>query len=282
MRKNTLIIFYLIFIINISYAESLIKLSDDSGNPVEYAYVRIVELNKVYISNESGIVRIKPDTVINDFTLDIRALRIRDTLISINLINQKQINIILKEDNIVLPEFEISYSAKSKVRKKGFTNKFLTGALVFKPSDTTVWFATHIDNDRNIELNKVFIHVRYLRSDTFYLGFNILLPDTLGMPDEHILSTDIITPVADNGWVSVDLSNHRIFLDKDFFIKVAFYSELERISDKKDRIGFSNIEFSAKFPIIPSKTLFKLTKDSDWEELFLNPVVYVNYVELLD
>lgn len=268
-----------------------IHLSDQNGSPVAHAVVHAKELNRHYISNEKGVVKLETKAKNKKLSLAISSLRIRDTTISCIFFPEVSCTkIVLQEEIYTMPEFQYEMKLKRLQRRAGYRRLVAPGSIVFGENDSIAGleFITLIENTRPIMLEEMALNIRFFRSDTFYVGFNIRKLDTTGTPapGKKVLPTDILLPVVDRGRVVADLSDHNLVIGGKYFLSFTVLSPsymIERnLKVRKGRIMMDNIEIGALPAFGNSKTWFRYPGNETWEhDEFMNPMISCRYREVL-
>lgn len=275
-RKIYISFLFFLCAFHFSYGQYLIKLSDEDGRPVEYAVVTIKEMNRTFISNEKGEIHLKTDLAFNKFTFEINALRIQDTIITIPVENNI-VKIVLKEQRFLLPEFYVDYENKWELKKVGPKSLFATLPMTHRPSDTLIKVATLFENNKKIVLKEIKIHIRNLQTDTFYIGFNIMSQDANGLPGKNILSSDIVVPIVEKGWYSLDISDYNLVLNENYFLSYTKYSDIYS-EDIDSKIYIPNISVSVKI-FRASKAWYKYPNSTKWNYFAAKPMINSIFME---
>ena len=219
----TLILCLLVSLFSFSQEIEMTGLLVDSetNNPIEFANIGVVNKNKGTVSNLDGEFKIKFS---KEFAAD--SLTISHVIyntVKIPIKDSKGLVISLEPNENKLPEVLLT-SRKKRNRKIGVKsyNPLLWVGTVSKEMDIIESAKQiKIPNNKTVSVTDVNFYLRRgFDSDSAYIRINFY-SDLDDKPGERIIFQDIIQrKLIDQGWVNIDLSNHFVYLEEDFFVGV--------------------------------------------------------------
>uniref|UniRef100_UPI00404B15D5 carboxypeptidase-like regulatory domain-containing protein n=1 Tax=Flavobacterium sp. TaxID=239 RepID=UPI00404B15D5 len=200
----------------------------ETKEPIEFVNIGILNKNKGTVSNQKGTFQLE---VSDDYLKDSLTIsHINYKTITIPIENFKNKSIFLESKTNEL--FEVVVSNKKKRTRK-------IGVKTYNP---LLWLGgisddkDIIENAQRINVPKGLVRVKkvniYLRrgfdSDSSFVRINFYKnvndePDEL-IVFENILQKKQIKP----GWLQVDLSDHAVFIEEDFFVGIEFIPDFEK------------------------------------------------------
>lgn len=200
------------------------KVKNKNGEVLSYANIGIKGGKLGTVSTVDGNFSISiPDSLLND-SLTFSSIGFKDkSFIISSIISKKDIQIVLDEKIILLPEIRIS-NTKLKQYKLGITGRT---PMIFIPSKS-YQKTDIIEQARLIHLGKP---AKLINANLFVISesmkevsirFNFYALEN-GLPGKRLIEKTIIRKsILKKGWFSIDLKEDNIYLDEDFVVSFEY------------------------------------------------------------
>lgn len=219
-----------------SYSGSVYE--ENSTTPIPYAIVKVQHKNIGIVSNESGKFNLSNQGIDAGDSIIVTCLGYKPKFFSVNEW-ENDMNIYMTPDPIQLSEAKIS-AKRAKEVKIGITNGGTKS--LFIPLFTKKEFST--DNligreigtifniEKNCSINGIHIYVASNKYDSIKMRA-IFYSVENGLPKDIIVNRDIIFNVSEkNGWVNIDISQHKIQFNKGQQIALTLMTLYETNKDQ--------------------------------------------------
>lgn len=224
MRFTSLLLYFVVFSQSLMvYAQSIRGhvIDKNSGEPIPYVNIGIVEKNFGTISNDAGLYKLtfskhqlKDYILFQHVSYEPKAILVEDLI--------KGTDVYLEERVSALNEV-IIFSKATKRKKIGIRthNPLLWGGLGIGEEDIYE-IAQEIKTNRTLRLVDFNIFLR-IYQDSLPFKYRIKLYKSAdGVPGDIIINDNIIIDGVVSGWNTVDLSPYNIVIKGDFFVSIEF------------------------------------------------------------
>lgn len=229
MKRNllaTILTHILVLSTSVAFSQSLVigQIKNQKGEALAYANIGIKRGKLGTISATDGRFSISIlDSLLND-SLTFSSIGFKDKSFMISSIaNKKDVQIILEEKIISLPEIKIS-NVKLKQYKLGITGRT---PMIFIPS-SSYQKNDVIEQARLIKLKKpakiinanIFVLSESMKEVSIRLNFYAV---ENGMPGKRLVEKSIIRKATlKKGWFSIDLKEENIYLNEEFVVSFEY------------------------------------------------------------
>ena len=264
MLKKTILALIFLHFMSTAFSQHVLegKLLDMDGVAIPFATVGIYEKGIGTITEQDGSFSLELTDSLVDDLITFSAIGYEQRSIALSqLSNQRTLAIQLKESITELEEVVVSASfsgiRKYQMKPKGnFT--FNTGTMRLDNDKNGGAMALLIENDQApMLIGKARLMIRHNSLEKFKVRLRFMSVDsTNGAPGYDLISKDLIYESdLRSGWLKVDLSKERIWLNQESFFLVfewimdaAIRNELqeqllEHVSDSPDAVSESTMEW---------------------------------------
>ncbi|MCZ2845348.1 MAG: carboxypeptidase-like regulatory domain-containing protein [Candidatus Bathyarchaeota archaeon] len=233
MKKNIYTFILFQFISLLTFSQEIVMsgmvIDSETNNPVEFANIGVIDKNKGTVSDLDGKFKIKFPRGFAGDSLTFSHVIYKTVKIPIK--NSKDLVITLQPNENQLSEV-IVINKKKKNRKIGVKsyNPLLWMSTVSEEIDIIESSKQiKIPNNKTVRVKDVNFYLRRgFETDSAFVRINFY-KNLDGSPGEKIIFENILQrKQIEQGWVNIDLEQHSVYLEEDFFVGVEIIPDFNK------------------------------------------------------
>ncbi len=270
--KKTIYTFILFPFINLlTFSQEIVMtgllIDSETNSPIEFANMGVVDKNKGTVSDLDGkfMIRFSQEFASDSLTIS----HVLYKTVKIPIKNSKNLVIPLQPHENQLSEVVVT-NKKKKNRKIGVKsyNPLLWGKTVIQEMDIREYsIQIKIPNNKTARVKDVNFYLRRgFETDSAFIRINFY-KNLDGSPGEKLVFENIIQRKQIlQGWVNIDLENHSVYLEEDFFVGVEIIPD----SKKQQEVFIGGV-------ITKGKAFMRTSSLGKWEKVTLGiaPSIHV-------